>query len=108
MPDLREKVARIVDPEAFDEGYGTTVYALLAKRRETALTKADAILEASEVGWRVDEFLAEVLCKDQHGPSFWGKLTPLGREMYVERFRRATSRANQARAQALPTPPEVK
>lgn len=39
------------------------------------------------------EALARELVHDQHGPSYWGKLTDAGREMYVHRTQRALDRA---------------
>lgn len=48
----------------------------------------------------VDEFLAKELVHDQHGPSYWGRLTDEGRAMYVRRFADAHRRAALARREA--------
>ena len=50
-----------------------------------------------------DEFLAEEMVRDQHGPSYWRGLTDAGRAMYVRRFSDAMRRAEYAR-QALAQP----
>lgn len=48
----------------------------------------------------VDEFVAQELVRDQHGPSYWGSLTDEGRAMYVRRFADAFHRASLARREA--------
>jgi hypothetical protein len=42
----------------------------------------------------IDEYFAEQLYCDQHGPSAWHVLTDAGREMYVKRYQAAFDRAD--------------
>ena len=48
----------------------------------------------------IDEYFAKELVRDQHGPSYWGKLTDEGRQYYIERFNTALKRAEQAKKEA--------
>lgn len=75
--------------------------------------KSEDTQRAAEQTVLADEHLAAALVHDQHGPSYWRKLTDAGRDMYVKRFSEAVRRANEARAEAatpdapLPAAPEA-
>jgi hypothetical protein len=42
----------------------------------------------------IDEYFAEQLYADQHGPSAWRTLTDAGRKMYVQRYQQAYNRVD--------------
>lgn len=63
---------------------------------------ADALASLDSFRLQADDFLAEALCADHYGPTFWRTLTDEGRAMYRKRFSDAIHRAADARREAYP------